>query len=58
MAVMKRQVYEHLEQGAAESLDESNRLMAESFERPDFAEGVASFVEGRPPGFEGVSGRT
>jgi enoyl-CoA hydratase/carnithine racemase len=58
MAVMKRQVYEHLEQGAAESLDESNRLMAESFERPDFAEGVASFVEGRPPEFEGVSGRT
>jgi enoyl-CoA hydratase/carnithine racemase len=57
MAVMKRQVYEHLERGAAESLDESNRLMAESFERPDFAEGVASFVEGRPPEFEGVSGR-
>jgi hypothetical protein len=32
--------------------------MAESFERSDFAEGVASFVEGRPPEFEGVSGRT
>jgi enoyl-CoA hydratase/carnithine racemase len=58
MAVMKRQVYEHLERGAAEALDESNRLMDESFERPDFAEGVASFVEGRPPRFEGVSGRT
>ncbi len=57
MAVMKRQVYEHMEQGAAEALDESNRLMDESFERPDFAEGVASFVEGRPPEFQGVSGR-
>ena len=56
MAVMKRQVYEHMEQGAAESLDESNRLMAESFGRPDFAEGVASFVESRPPRFEGVGG--
>jgi enoyl-CoA hydratase/carnithine racemase len=56
MAVMKRQVYEHLERGAAEALDESNQLMTESFERPDFAEGVASFVEGRPPRFEGVSG--
>jgi enoyl-CoA hydratase/carnithine racemase len=56
MAVMKRQVYEHLERGAAEALDESNQLMAESFERPDFAEGVASFVEGRPPRFEGVRG--
>jgi enoyl-CoA hydratase/carnithine racemase len=54
MAVMKRQVYEHMEQNATESLEESNRLMAESFGRPDFAEGVASFVESRPPRFEGV----
>jgi enoyl-CoA hydratase/carnithine racemase len=57
MAVIKRQVYEHLEQGAAESLDESNRLMAESFSRADSAEGVASFVEGRQPEFEGVGRR-
>jgi enoyl-CoA hydratase/carnithine racemase len=57
MAVMKRQVYEHLERGAADSLAESNQLMAESFTRPDFAEGVASFVEGREPRFEGVSER-
>jgi enoyl-CoA hydratase/carnithine racemase len=56
MAVMKKQVYEHLEQGAAESLAESNKLMDESFVRPDFAEGVASFVEGRPPRFDGVGG--
>jgi enoyl-CoA hydratase/carnithine racemase len=56
MAVMKRQVYEHLELRTAEALDESNTLMAESFGRPDFAEGVASFVEGRSPRFEGVSG--
>jgi enoyl-CoA hydratase/carnithine racemase len=55
MAVMKRQVYEHLERGVAEALQESNRLMAESFGRPDFAEGVASFVEGRPPRFEGTA---
>jgi enoyl-CoA hydratase/carnithine racemase len=54
MAVMKKQVYEHMELGAAPALDESNRLMEESFERPDFAEGVASFVEQREPRFEGV----
>jgi enoyl-CoA hydratase/carnithine racemase len=57
MAVMKRQVYEHLERGAADSLAESNQLMADSFTRPDFAEGVAAFVEGREPRFEGVSER-
>jgi enoyl-CoA hydratase/carnithine racemase len=56
MAVMKRQVYEHLQRGVDESLEESNRLMAESFGRPDFAEGVAAFVEGREPRFEGYGG--
>ena len=54
MADMKRQVYEHLEKGSAEALEESNALMLASFARPDFREGVASFVEGRPPRFDGI----
>src|SRR3954462_1990924 len=56
MAVMKRQVYEHLEANSAAALEESNALMLESFARRDFGEGVASFVEGRPPAFDGLAG--
>ncbi len=51
MAAMKRQVYADYEHTLAESLDEANRLMAESFSRSDFAEGVQSFVERRSPDF-------
>jgi len=51
MALMKRQVYADLERPLAESLEEANRLMMESFSGADFAEGVRSFVERRPPDF-------
>lgn len=51
MAVIKRQVYEHYEKDLASALRESNRWMEESLRRPDFREGVASFVERRPPRF-------
>jgi enoyl-CoA hydratase/carnithine racemase len=54
MRVMKRQVYESLQQplGAAHATAVS--LMLESFARPDFSEGVASYVEKRPPKFPRV----
>jgi enoyl-CoA hydratase/carnithine racemase len=51
MAVMKRQVWERLEAELGVSLDESIRLMTESFRRPDFPEGVNSYLEKRPPKF-------
>jgi enoyl-CoA hydratase/carnithine racemase len=51
MARMKGQVYADLERSLPESLAEANRLMAESFEGPDFGEGVRSFVERRAPNF-------
>jgi enoyl-CoA hydratase/carnithine racemase len=51
MAVMKRQVYSHWDKSLGEALAETDRLMLESFERPDFPEGVASFVERREPRF-------
>ena len=51
MAVMKRQVYEQLHSGLGPAEREARRLMLASFGRPDFKEGVRSFVEKRPPQF-------
>jgi enoyl-CoA hydratase/carnithine racemase len=52
MAVMKRQVYEHFHRGLGEAEAESQALMVESFGRPDFKEGVQSFLEKRQPNFD------
>ena len=54
MRVMKRQVYESLHQPLGAAHQQAVRLMLESFERPDFAEGVSSYLEKRPPRFERV----
>jgi enoyl-CoA hydratase/carnithine racemase len=51
LMIMKQQVYRHLMQPLGAAMEESNRLMAESLTRSDFKEGVASFVEKRPPRF-------
>jgi enoyl-CoA hydratase/carnithine racemase len=51
MAVIKGQVQRHLDLGLAAALDDSDRLLLESFERDDAAEGIASFLEKRPPAF-------
>ena len=51
MAAIKHQVYRHCETDLATAMKESNELMAASLKRPDFREGVASFVERRPPRF-------
>ncbi len=54
MATIKSQVWAQLDENRDSSLTETNRLMAASLKRPDFKEGVASFVEKRPPNFEPV----
>lgn len=51
MATMKRQVYTHLHAGLGDAERESRRFMLASFERPDAAEGVRSFLRKRPPRF-------
>lgn len=51
MSVIKRQVLRHVDLPLDQAMAESNALMAESLRRPDVAEGVASFVERRPPRF-------
>ncbi len=51
MAAMKAQVYRHLDTGLDQAVRESNRLMADAIAGPDVPEGVASFLERRPPNF-------
>ena len=51
LAVIKQQVYRHATTDLDTALRDSAKLMAASLGGPDFKEGVASFVEKRPPAF-------
>lgn len=51
MAQMKRQVYAAMQEPLEAAVAEADRLMLASFAQPDFAEGVASFMEQREPRF-------
>jgi len=55
LMMMKRQVWRHLNRELAGAMAESTQWTEESLTRPDFKEGVASFVEKRPPRFAKVS---
>jgi enoyl-CoA hydratase/carnithine racemase len=57
MAIMKRQVYSELHAGLAAEQRRAEAYMLESFERPDFVEGVQAFLERRPPSFERIGDR-
>lgn len=51
IALMKEQVYRDLMTTLGPAMKEANHMMLESLARDDFREGVASFVEKRPPRF-------
>ena len=51
LAVMKQQVYADYHAGLGAAERDSRRLMVDSFDRPDFAEGVEVFTKKRPPAF-------
>jgi enoyl-CoA hydratase/carnithine racemase len=53
IAVIKRQLYEVPFQSLAEATIDANREMQIALSGDDFREGVASFMEKRPPRFTG-----
>jgi enoyl-CoA hydratase/carnithine racemase len=56
MAVIKAQVWSHLDTSLDAATTHADQLMRESLGRADFREGVASFVEKRPPRFAPLGG--
>ena len=51
MAVIKRQVYGDWDRGLIPATGDAIEMMKASLQRPDFKEGVASFMQKRPPAF-------
>ncbi len=54
LMIMKQQVYKHIDMPIGPAMAETGQLMDESLTRPDFREGVRSFMEKRPPNFDRV----
>jgi enoyl-CoA hydratase/carnithine racemase len=52
LAVIKAEVYGHLSLGMEAALRHADKIMRDSLTHPDATEGVASFVERRPPRFQ------
>ncbi|MEV4670835.1 enoyl-CoA hydratase-related protein [Actinomadura sp. NPDC049382] len=57
MSVIKRQVMRALDTDFATAVAEADDLMVASFNHPDASEGVASYMERRPPAFRSPDAR-
>lgn len=55
LMMMKKQVWRHLNAELGPAVAETSRWIDESLARDDFKEGVASFVEKRPPRFARIA---
>jgi enoyl-CoA hydratase/carnithine racemase len=55
MSLIKRQLREDQTRGYLESRDAARALLATAKEAPDYREGVVSFLERRPPRFDGLA---
>lgn len=56
MAIIKDQVHRALDESFADAYADAEKLVGESFTRPDVREGVSSYLEGRPPEFPPLAG--
>jgi enoyl-CoA hydratase/carnithine racemase len=56
IAVIKSQVYRHWSLAMEAAFRDADQLMTDALKHPDAAEGVASFVERRPPRFARIKG--
>ena len=54
MAVIKRQVYGDWDRSLIPATDDAIEMMKASLKRPDFKEGVASFMQKRTPAFSPI----
>ncbi len=52
MSVMKQQVYRDISRDLVSAHDDAIELMRASLRRPDFREGVSSYLQKRPPSFQ------
>jgi enoyl-CoA hydratase/carnithine racemase len=58
MAAIKDQVHRHMDTTLEQAIVESDALMLQSFTWPDVQEGVASYLEQRPPAFPPLPARS